>query len=95
MKISESNLNPYYGDLMAFSREQINVLGVIELWTTFRIEPNIKITNVRYLVIDSQAPYHMILGRPSLNTLGAIVSTLHLALKFPISPTEVRVVHPN
>ena len=38
-----------------------------------------------YLVIDSQAPYHMILESLSLNTLGAIVSTPHLALKFPIS----------
>ena len=37
----------------------------------------------------------MILGRPSLNTSGVVVSTLHLALKFPILQTEVGVVHTN
>ena len=35
----------------------------------------------------------MILGRPSLNTLGAIVSTPHLPLKFVISATEVGFIH--
>ena len=80
---------------MAFSGERVNVLGVIELRTTFRIDSNIKTISVWYLVIDSRAPYHMILGRPSLNTLGAVVSTPHLALKFPILPTEVGITHAN
>ena len=35
----------------------------------------------------------MIPGRPSINTLGAVVSTPYLALKYPISPTEVGVIH--
>ena len=35
----------------------------------------------------------MILGRPSLNTSGAVVSTLYLALKFLISPTIIGVIH--
>lgn len=93
MQIPESSLNPYNGDLVGFSRERVNVLGVIELRTTFGTKPNIKTIDVRYLVIDSRAPYHMILGRLSLNTLEAVLSTLHLALNFPISPTEVGVVH--
>ena len=37
----------------------------------------------------------MILGRPSVNILGAIVSTPYLVLKFPVSPTEVGVIHAN
>ena len=37
----------------------------------------------------------MILGRPPLNTLGAVVSTSHLALKFSISPTKVEVIYAN
>ena len=31
----------------------------------------------------------MILGRPSLNTLGAVVSTPYLALKFPVGVVHV------
>ena len=68
-------------------------MGVIELRTTFRTKPNIKKIDVWYLVIDSLAPYHMILGRPSLNTSGADVSTPHLALKFLISTTKDGVIH--
>ena len=60
---------------MGFFGEQVNVLGVIKLRPTFEIESNIKIIDVRYLVIEFRTSYHMILGRPSLNTLGAIVST--------------------
>ena len=76
---------------MDFSREQVNVLGIIDQRTTFDIKPNIKTIDVRYLVIDSQSPYHI--GRPSLNILGAIMLTPHLALKFSISTMEVGVVH--
>ena len=68
---------------------------MIELRTTFGTEPNIKTIDVWYLVIDSLAPYHMILGRPSLNTSGADVSTPHLALKFLVSTTQDGVVHTN
>ena len=93
MQISESNLSPYHGDLVGFSGERVNVIGVVELRTTFRTELNVKTIDARYLVIDSRALYHMILGRPSLNTLGAVVSTRHLVLKFPFSPTKVRVMH--
>ena len=77
---------------MGFFEEEVNVLRVIELRTTFGIEPNIKKINALYLVVDSRAPYHMILRRPSLNTLEAVVSTPHLALKFPISAIEIGVV---
>ena len=80
---------------MGFAGERVNILGVIELRTTIRTKPNIKIIDVRYLVIDSQAPYHMMLGRPSLNTLEAIVSTPYLALKFPVSATKVGVITPT
>ena len=93
MQIFESSLIPYNGGLAGFSSERVNILGVIKLRTTFGTEPNIGTIDVRYLVIDSRAPYHMILGRPSLNTLGVIVSTLHLALKFAVSTTKVRVIH--
>ena len=75
MQILESSLSPYNGDLVGFSRERVNVLGIIELRTNFGSELNIKIIGVRYLVIHSWVSYYMILGRLSLNTLGAILST--------------------
>jgi hypothetical protein len=38
---------------------------------------------VKFLVIKCPSAYNVILGRPTLNTLGAVVSTLHMAIKFP------------
>ncbi|WOL01432.1 hypothetical protein Cni_G10148 [Canna indica] len=49
--------------------------------------------DVQYLVISISNPYHMILGRSFLNTLGAVVSTPHLAVKFSISETNIGVLH--
>ena len=95
MQIPKSSLSQNNGDLVGFSRERVNVLGVIELRTTFGFEANSRTIDVRYLVIDSQAQYHMVLGRPSMNTLGAVVSTSHLALKFPVLATEVGAIHAN
>ena len=60
IQIPESSLSPYYGHLVGFSRERINVLGVTKLRTIFGTEPNIRTINVRYLVINSRAPYHII-----------------------------------
>ena len=77
---------------MGYFGEQVNILGVIELSTTFGVKLNIKTIDIRYLLVDFEIPYHMILERPSLNTIRAVVSTLHLALKFPILTIEVGVV---
>ena len=37
---------------------------------------------IRYLVVDACTSYNALLGRFSLNKLGAIMSTPHLAMKF-------------
>ncbi|GAV72338.1 hypothetical protein CFOL_v3_15826, partial [Cephalotus follicularis] len=36
-----------------------------------------------FLVVDTPSPYNVIVGRPGLNLLEAIVSTRHLVVKFP------------
>jgi len=44
-------------------------------------------------MIDYPSLYNALLDHSSLKTLGAIVSTPHLAMKFPVSAIKVRVVH--
>nr|KYP68807.1 Retrovirus-related Pol polyprotein from transposon 17.6 [Cajanus cajan] len=39
---------------------------------------------VRYLVVNAQSSYSILIGRPTLNKLGAIVSTSHLKVKYPL-----------
>ena len=38
---------------------------------------------VDFLVVDKPSAYNIILGRPTLNAVKAMVSTYHLAMKFP------------
>jgi hypothetical protein len=38
---------------------------------------------VNFLVVDHPSAYDAIVGRPTLNKLGAITSTHHLKMKFP------------
>ncbi|RDX77022.1 hypothetical protein CR513_42916, partial [Mucuna pruriens] len=45
--------------------------------------------SVRYLVVEADTSYNVLISRPTLNTLGAIVSTPHLVKKFPSSDDEV------
>lgn len=39
---------------------------------------------VKYLVVYTTSPYKVILGKPTLNLLGEILSTLHLSLKYSL-----------
>ncbi|XP_072054231.1 uncharacterized protein [Arachis hypogaea] len=49
--------------------------------------------DVQFLVVDCTSPYNVILGRPSFNSLGAIVSTVHLCVKFQVHDNQMATVH--
>jgi len=48
---------------------------------------------IRYLIVDTHTSYNILLGRPSLNILGAVVSTYHLAMKFSSTLGDIITVH--
>lgn len=56
--------------------------GYIELRTRFIGNDGSKTIKIHYLVVDAHTSYNLLLGKPSLNALGVIVSTPHLAMKF-------------
>lgn len=43
---------------------------------------------VEFIIVDKPSVYNIIIGRPTLNALDAVVSTYHMAMKFP-TLTEV------
>lgn len=43
---------------------------------------NAKTIDVTYLIVEALSPYNIILGRPTINILGTVVSTLYLSLKY-------------
>ncbi|XP_057452361.1 uncharacterized protein LOC130744188 [Lotus japonicus] len=83
--VSEGNLAPYEGTLVGFASEQVWVKGALDLDTTFGEEENARTLRVKYLIFEAEGSYNMIIGRNTLNRLCAVISTAHLAVKYPLS----------
>ena len=56
--------------------------GYVDLKVLFGQKLGTKAVMTRFIVVDCPSAYNTILGRPTLNHLGAIVSIVHLAMKF-------------
>ncbi|XP_043687656.1 uncharacterized protein LOC122638872 [Telopea speciosissima] len=69
---------PLYG----FSGAPTPIEGSVELLITVGTVPCQKTIRVNFMVVRVATAYNAILGRPSLNELGAVVSTKHLKVKF-------------
>ncbi|XP_020216768.1 uncharacterized protein LOC109800394 [Cajanus cajan] len=90
--IPEQELTPYDEPLVGFSGERVDTRGTIDLYTYFGDDQRRRI-KVRYVVVNANSSYNILLGRPSLNKLRAIVSTPHLAMKFPSEERTVITMH--
>jgi len=81
--LSTDQLKPYARRLYGFAGNEVEVHGYIELSTTFTDNLSLRTTNIRYLVVDAPSAYNILLGRPTLNRLGAVPSTRHMKVKLP------------
>ncbi|XP_072086977.1 uncharacterized protein [Arachis hypogaea] len=93
MKLSDKALQPSTGELVGFSGERVPIRGYIWLQTTLENYPDYKTMDIQYLVVDCKSPYNIILGRPSLNAFNAIISTVHLCVKFLLQDNKVVTIH--
>ena len=71
----------------------ISIVTANFLVKKFLVDQGSSVDLLYCLVVDCRTPYNAFLGCPSLNNLGAVVSTPHLAIKFPVSDTGVGIVH--
>ncbi|RDX69355.1 hypothetical protein CR513_51539, partial [Mucuna pruriens] len=78
-----SGLKETPGCLYGFSGERVPIKGIVELDNIFGEGGNEKMILVLYTVIEAETSYNIIMGRPALNRLKAIVSTYHLCMKYP------------
>ncbi|XP_057454815.1 uncharacterized protein LOC130746263 [Lotus japonicus] len=81
--LKESDLKPYRGTLVGFTGGRVSVRGYVEIPTAFGEGEFFKKFQLKYLVIASRANNNALLGRDTLNKLGAIISTSHLTIKYP------------
>ena len=83
LHLSPDQLRPYDDCLYGFARNQIEVQGHVELRTTFTDGTTSRTTNIRYLVVNAPSAYNILLGRPTLNRVGAVASSRHMKMKLP------------
>ena len=57
--------------------------GYLELRTTFTDGTTSHTESIRYLVVNANSAYNILLGRPALNRLRAVSSTHHMKMKLP------------
>ncbi|XP_057452591.1 uncharacterized protein LOC130744421 [Lotus japonicus] len=82
--LTDKDLMPYTRTLVGFSGEQVWVRDYLDLDTVFGVDENAKLLRVRYLVLQVVESYNVIIGRNTLNRLCAVISTVHLAVKYPL-----------
>ena len=56
-----------------------------------------EIIEVNFIIVDTYSPYTTIVSRPWLHTLGAVASSLHQKVKFPLGDQilEIRGCQPT
>lgn len=78
--------------LIGFLCEHVQVKGYITLKIVFRVEENLKIVKVRYLIIYAFSLYNIIIGTSTFNLLGVSLSTLYLCMKYLLSNENICIV---
>ena len=83
LQLSLDMLRPYTSCLYGFAGDQVEVRGHLELRTTFTDGSASCTENIRYPVVNAPSAYNMLLGKPTLNRLSAVLSTRHMKMKLP------------
>ncbi|XP_058084594.1 uncharacterized protein LOC131232387 [Magnolia sinica] len=83
MGIPRSHLRPVKTPLHSFAGERVISEGAISLPVTEGEGQHQVTLMVDFLVVNVPSVHNVILRRPSLNAMRAVVSTYHLMMKFP------------
>ncbi|RDY11650.1 hypothetical protein CR513_03640, partial [Mucuna pruriens] len=82
--LPSTSLDECVGKLYGLAGKKVSIKGSIELKIMLEGDECTWSIPVLYTVVDVNTSYNIILGRPTLNYLGAVVSTLHLCMIFPM-----------
>lgn len=83
MMIDIGRISPMTVPLVGFSGERVRPVGAITLPVTTGFKPTQATVMTDFIIVDKPSAYNAITGRPTLNTLRAAMSTVHLAMTFP------------
>lgn len=82
----------FNGSLARLSIKHVQIMGHVTLSTTCSEGVNAKTIDISYLIVDTMSPYKIILGRPTINALRAVMSTRYLTLKYPLIDARVCII---
>ena len=83
MRLRRDQLRPVCSPLIEFRGMKVQPVGTITLPVVVGSYPQQITKEVNFLVVDCSSSYNAIIGRPTLNSWKAIMSTYHLSVKFP------------
>ncbi|XP_017441044.1 uncharacterized protein LOC108346478 [Vigna angularis] len=92
MNLSKDIIASFNEQILGFAGERVDTMGYVNLRTSLGTERGAKELKVRFLLVEANTSYNVLLGRPCLNAFGAIVSTPHLTLKDPSNEGRICMV---
>ncbi|GKV04800.1 hypothetical protein SLEP1_g16907 [Rubroshorea leprosula] len=76
-------LQKYDGPIYGFNNQPVPVEGVLTLHVAFGRGRTYVTPSVRFLVVKMAFSFNIVIGRPTLTEIRAVVSQSHLCMKFP------------
>ncbi|GKV01151.1 hypothetical protein SLEP1_g13729 [Rubroshorea leprosula] len=76
-------LQKYDGSIYGFNNQPVPVEGVLTLHVAFGSGRTYVAPPVRFLVVKMASSFNIVIGRPTLTEIRAVVSQSHLCMKFP------------
>ncbi|WVZ15676.1 hypothetical protein V8G54_013242 [Vigna mungo] len=93
MDIQDGIVMPFHEQILGFAGERVDTCGYVDLKVSLGVDRGAKEIKVRFLLVDADTSYNVLLGRSCLNAFGAIVSTPHLTLKYPADDGKIWTVN--
>lgn len=95
MDIPDDRIMPFHEQILGFAGERVDTRGYMDLRMSLGTKKGAKELRVRFLLVEDDTSYNVLLGRPCLNAFGAIVYTPHLTLKYPSDDGRIWAVRAN
>ena len=83
MRLGRDLLRLVNSPLVGFGGMKVQLIGTATLPVVVGAYPQQVTRDVNFLVVDCSFSYNAIIGRPTLNSWKAVISTYHLLVKFP------------
>ncbi|GKV34199.1 hypothetical protein SLEP1_g42596 [Rubroshorea leprosula] len=83
LELDPALLQRYDGPIYGFNNQPIQVEGVLTLNVAFGSGRTYVTLSVRFLIVKMASSFNVVIGRPTLTEIRAVVSQSHICRKFP------------